>query len=78
MYPNPNVGEFKIECKGLEKNDMLIEIIDIMGRVVYTENLQLINGMNNIKLEIGSGVYFVHISNPNTNESVVKRIIIQK
>lgn len=78
LYPNPSNGEFKIEFKNKDKSDALLEIVDITGSLVYTQNLQLTNGMSNFKLDISNGVYFVHITNTQNHETIVKKLVIQK
>nr|MBA3972340.1 T9SS type A sorting domain-containing protein [Bacteroidota bacterium] len=78
LYPNPNSGEFNIEIKGLEKSDVQLEILDLTGGLVYSQNLQLTNGMSNFKVDISNGVYFVHITNIKNHETIVKKLVIQK
>lgn len=78
LYPNPTAGEFNIECKGLEGSAVLIEIADISGRIVCIQNLQLAEGMSNFKLDISNGVYFVHITNTQNHETIVKKLVFQK
>lgn len=78
LYPNPSDGEFNIEYKGLGEDAVLVEIADVSGRIVYTQNLQLTNGISNFKLDISNGVYFVHITNTQNNETIVKKLVIQK
>ena len=78
LYPNPSNGEFKIEFKSKDKSDALLEIVDVTGSLVYTQNLQLTSGMSNFKLDISNGVYFVHITNTRNHETFVKKMVIQK
>lgn len=78
IYPNPNNGEFAIECKSLEKDGILIEIMDVTGVKIYSEKIPLSNGTGHLDLTVSNGIYFVKITNPKTNENIVKRIVIQK
>lgn len=74
VYPNPNNGEFTVGINNYEGNDLKIEIIDICGKVIYTENLWQVN--KQLELRIAEkGVYFIRLS--NGNKQTTKRLIVQ-
>lgn len=77
LYPNPSSGKFNIEWKEAEKRDILIELTNLTGVIVFSEKLKSGNGIKNLDLNICNGIYFVHLTNLYTNENIVKRIIIQ-
>lgn len=78
IYPNPSNGEINMEWKESEKKDMLIELTNFTGKIVFSEKLKSSNGIKNLELNICNGIYFVHLTNLHTNENIVKRIVIQK
>jgi hypothetical protein len=77
LFPNPSTEEFTIQTFGFA-NDAVINITDLSGRNVYDHDLLLSNGSANFKLDISNGVYFVHITNSNNHETIIKKLVIQK
>jgi hypothetical protein len=77
LFPNPATEEFTIQTLGFA-NDAVINITDLSGRKIYHEDLLLSNGSANFKLDISNGVYFVHITNSNNHETIIKKLVIQK
>lgn len=78
LAPNPTNGEFTllIDAKVTEKFAM--EVTDVTGRTVYTKNLNIDSGFNNIPvndLNLQGGVYFVNLT--YKNEKITRRLIIQ-
>lgn len=74
LFPNPNAGNFNL----VYKSDVHIEIVDVAGSLIYSENLLFPSGISNFKLDISNGIYFVHITNKRTHETIVKKLVIQK
>ena len=70
IYPNPSNGLVNIELE--ENGDFLIEINDIIGKRIYTQNINSNTVLNLENLE--KGVYFVSISN-NEKTNTTKLII---
>jgi hypothetical protein len=78
IYPNPNNGVFNIVNEG-QAGDYLIEVIDVTGKVVYAEQIQL-NG--NAQTEINTsnmntGVYLVKMTNTDENYYRTIRMIVK-
>jgi len=64
LYPNPNKGKFVIDIFGNKKKSLKLQILDPVGRQVYTEEF-MSNGLTSkaISLKnIASGVYFIRLS----------------
>lgn len=78
VYPNPGNGSIFIAPIGNNANNLNVIISDISGRVVYSKDLNIINGAESLDLNIVSGTYIVKITNAHTNEKVIKKLIIQK
>ena len=77
LYPNPNLGTFKISFT-LENNDEVkISIFDYSGRNIYNKSYQnTILFDQELQLDtIASGVYFINIQ--NRASKMVKKIIVE-
>tara|TARA_B100000683_G_C12358380_1_gene502025 strand:+ start:48 stop:878 length:831 start_codon:yes stop_codon:yes gene_type:complete len=70
IFPNPSSGNIAISVNSKNGNSARIEISNILGQVVYTSENDLVEGDNNIKLNLSSlnaGQYIVRISDENTS-----------
>ncbi len=68
LYPNPTNSSIQLEFEAVETADLQLELIDKMGRQVYTETINTQNGLNQHRIgleELPSGVYFVKIQDGN-------------
>jgi minor extracellular serine protease Vpr len=67
LYPNPNAGKFSIEYTSDRQQVLAIEIYDINGATVYTDNWN-VNADDNIKQldlsKLSSGIYLAKVSSP--------------
>lgn len=75
IYPNPNTGIFTIDVGVFEQVNL--EIYNISGQRV----LQKILIQNITKIDLSGhakGIYLVRITNKNTNETVIKKLIINR
>jgi len=64
VYPNPSNGEIRLE--GITLNTYTINVIDMQGNIVYSEN-------NNTKLDLSTlanGLYFLKVFNENETQSI--------
>lgn len=78
MYPVPSSGDVNISPIGITEGNLKVIILDITGKVVFDTTLQITNGLSNFNLNLSPGSYLVKIINSNTNESINKKLIIQK
>ena len=77
IFPNPNHGNFKIMYLLPQNKTGKLEICDINGRVVYSQNLPPWSTMQYISLpKIANGVYQCVIS--SSNERVHKKLVVFK
>jgi hypothetical protein len=76
IAPNPNKGNFNIQFKDLS-DGYAVEVFDISGRTVYTNNFNASSDLvQNVDLEGSSkGVYFITLK--SNNVVVTKKIIIE-
>lgn len=73
ISPNPNKGKFTI--KSNINTPVNIEVINVLGEVVFTQNNIKANDYK-IELNHKAGIYFVRIKD-NNNSAITKRIVVQ-
>ncbi len=64
IYPNPNNGSFTIAANGLETQNVLISIYDIVGHRVYEQKINGISGQMSERLDLtglATGTYIVKV-----------------
>ena len=78
IYPNPNNGNFLLFIKNSDYKDFTIQIFDITGNIVFSENYKNKSILaENIDIsEFGSGVYSINIS--CGSESFHENIVVLK
>ena len=78
IYPNPNNGMFNVAFELMTEASVNIMVADMLGKVVYEENIGNYSGSYNKQLDLTSlqkGVYLVNVQ--VGSERINKRIIIQ-
>ncbi|OFY95179.1 MAG: hypothetical protein A3K10_11975 [Bacteroidetes bacterium RIFCSPLOWO2_12_FULL_31_6] len=75
IYPNPTTGELTIELIN-QNNEWLTTILDVQGRTVVEKSFT--GTKINLKLELANGVYLVRVTNKNTNEMVMKKLVVSE
>lgn len=77
IYPNPANGKEQIiiSYKGIEQKSLSINVSDILGKQVDFELIVQDGNSSSLKINNGSGIYFVNIKNSNGN--LTKKIILQ-
>jgi hypothetical protein len=79
LFPNPNNGQFTLEIKGINNDEIYtIEILDVIGQVVFSFKTYLTN-INKVDL-IGlfDGMYYIHLSNASNKTFYREKIILVK
>jgi hypothetical protein len=75
VYPNPSKGDFSIS--GIKSESPLqIEVRDVHGKLVF-ENLNVSKEVNCFSLNVEDGIYFVNVTDLETNEVLVKKLVIR-
>ena len=72
VYPNPNNGEFVITTSN---EAISVTIIDVRGKVVYTNNSVNNNTININLSDLEKGMYMINVE--TTNGTITENIIIQ-
>ncbi|PWH84083.1 peptidase [Algibacter marinivivus] len=77
VFPNPNKGDFTIKLNGSKSRDIITEIYDIRGRVIFKKNYEATGDFNqSIDLNnIHSGMYILNVSDGLRKST--KKIIIE-
>ncbi|MDO9188111.1 MAG: T9SS type A sorting domain-containing protein [Bacteroidia bacterium] len=74
LYPNPSQGEFTITTTSSSKNDIVIEVADIEGRVIYKEKISQFTSKTIQLNNAAPGIYFVKIQDAGNNR--IQKLII--
>jgi hypothetical protein len=75
LYPNPNTGVFILELPE-ENASWKINIMDLQGRIIYEEISD--KKKMELKMDLENGLYLIQITNSVSNETITKKIIVQK
>jgi hypothetical protein len=79
LYPNPSNGSFvNLNITGVDAN-VMVRVLDGMGRVVWTSNLVVEGSLNTIiafERPLASGLYMVEMT--YDGQVVTERLMVQK
>jgi hypothetical protein len=79
VYPNPTSGLVNVDFTLNSSSDVSLEVIDVTGKVIYTNNAGVLaNGSNSLSINANSfqaGVYYVNVL---TNGTKVTRKLIKE
>jgi hypothetical protein len=64
IYPNPSNGNININSV-VDAGDATISIVDLNGRTVFTQNVELHNSVNINAESLKTGVYIIQINGDN-------------
>lgn len=75
IYPNPSAGKFNLEFTLQERGDTQVEVLDINGKVIFSDKLKGFTGSykKEIDLPETAGVYLINIT--QNGNKIVKKII---
>lgn len=78
LFPNPNNGQFTIVNDG-ENGTYLIEMMDVTGKFVYSEQMQLnANEQTEINTDnVTTGVYLLKVTNTEENYFRTIRMVVK-
>lgn len=78
LYPNPSQGEFTIRFETISQENVLIKVMDIAGRTVYTNKYRNVSSdfSERVVLEnVSSGIYLLQIQ--NGNKQTTRKLLIE-
>jgi hypothetical protein len=65
VFPNPTNGSYTIQVNGNKENQAVVTMYDILGQIVYSSSVDIVDGLNLIKINpdenLPSGIYFVNV-----------------
>lgn len=73
VYPNPGKESLSINFKDLENGNYKIQLLDAMGKLVFTSDMEINDPTKKIELNVSSyaeGNYFLRLSNSSFNKTV--------
>lgn len=72
LFPNTNSGTFKIEIDNVKSSEIEISILDVQGRNVFNEKIEVTNSILNkeYKLNLNSGIYYYRIKSNQYTKAV--------
>lgn len=77
IYPNPNSGAFDLMLNVSENNDYTIELRNVLGEIIYSEELKAFNGKYAKRFALSSfrkGVYVVNIR--SGNKQIFQKLVV--
>lgn len=78
VYPNPNEGYFTIEVESVKGGDATLEIVNVLGQVISSQQLKNIYGKRTVPVDLrdsGKGIYFINLY--YNGEIINRRVIVQ-
>ena len=78
LSPNPNNGNFTINYTGSENKQLNLKLFDMMGRVIFSKEVRVNDGINKIEMnipEVSKGIYSLEFITETGIET--KRVVIQ-
>jgi hypothetical protein len=79
VYPNPSLGQITVEFTSSTSSSFNLELTDLTGRVIRSEELKAVAGTNYHPMDLGDlrkGMYAVRMSD-NSGNVIVKRITLE-
>ncbi|MBI2269500.1 MAG: CSLREA domain-containing protein, partial [Bacteroidetes bacterium] len=77
VFPNPTTGVFTLQFSGNKENNVLVVMLDIMGREVFSSNIIFEDGsvrvIVNPEIDLPAGIYYVVAS---SNDKIVKHKLV--
>ena len=81
LFPNPNAGEISIQLNFGNETTYNIEVLDLLGNVVYQRLALVEKNKSLLKInirELSNGVYFLKIGPVGADIYSIHRIVLEK
>ena len=79
VYPNPSHGEFNIDINSISRQNIDIQIHNLLGEVIYSESLKDIIGSHKQIIDLSQYANAMYILQINTDKGKLKRkLIVEK
>ena len=73
VFPNPTTNNINIEFEAKKEAILNINILDITGKIVFSNTIQSILGSNSVELKMDAleaGLYFIEMSDSNSSKRI--------
>ncbi len=80
IYPNPTSAEFTMDVTVDKNQEIVLEVFDILGKIVISEKHTLATGTSTMKTNMeafNNGMYFVRILDASSNVMHTERVVKQ-
>ena len=80
VYPNPANGLSYVEINSIGLSTMEVNLSDVTGKIVYSQQVNLRKGLNKIEINtklFESGIYLFSVSNTRNSSLSVQKLIIE-
>lgn len=78
VYPNPSTGIVHVAINGFEGRRLELQILNVIGSVIYRENLSELNDRYTKTLDLtkfAGGLYYIKLASDNTSE--MRKLVIR-
>jgi hypothetical protein len=80
IYPNPSNGNFQyvIDCNQAEP--VIVNVIDVLGRIIYSQNVSINEGQNSLHLDVSflnKGAYLLEVETTDETQKNVKQLLLK-
>jgi hypothetical protein len=78
VYPNPSTGIVHVAINGFEGRRLELQILNVIGSVIYRENLSELNERYTKTLDLtkfAGGLYYIKLESDNTSE--MRKLVIR-
>jgi hypothetical protein len=79
VFPNPSRGQLTLQYTSPEKADYLMKVTDLAGRIILSQSLSGMQGLNRQELDLSKlakGMYKLTIEN-TAGESIVMKVVLE-
>jgi hypothetical protein len=80
LYPNPSAGNFNVQYNSAINSELIIEMYDVLGKLVFSELEVVVEGENIFRYNQGDlqkGSYFIRLTDEKNNMKETKILIVQ-
>ena len=75
ISPNPAHGSFALQSNAERREDCLVQMLDVQGKIVFERSFTSIQGMNRWEIETGrqsAGLYFLKVNGEATGKIIIQ------
>ncbi len=80
LFPNPNRGTFFLTNNGKTQNDATVQVLDLAGKLIYTQNAVALQEKNSQSFQVANlpaGQYTVRIQHSDNSVESLKMIVVE-